>query len=40
MPGKVAYNVFLTGFAVGQTDAQYNTQQFMFGGVVASPVKK
>lgn len=39
LPGKVAYSVSLTGLAVGQTDPQFHTQQFMFGGVIAGPPK-
>ena len=35
LPGKVSYNVLISGLAVGQTDPRFNTQQFMLGGIIA-----
>lgn len=35
LPGRVAYRVYLTALAVGQTDAQFHTQQFLIGGLLA-----
>ena len=35
LPGGVAYNIFVSALAVGQTDPKFNTQQFMIGGIVA-----
>ena len=35
LPGKVAYNVYISGLVVGQIDPKFHTQQFVLGGIVA-----
>ena len=37
IPGSKAYNVFLTGLALGLPDPMYHTQPFALTGLIAAP---